>query len=108
MLTAVCLKISRLGVSPATNEGHLVAGTPRRLSTIHFSPFSLFFIFFITLCWTISTALSSKRLLFDLSNLTMAHRLHVLFSTTLAYSKEKNLLTALLLPLSPPGVQRLP
>lgn len=37
----------------------------------------------------------------------MAHLLTVLLSTTLAYSKEKNLLTALLLPLSPPGVQRL-
>ena len=37
----------------------------------------------------------------------MAHLLIVLSSTTLAYSKEKNLLTALLLPLSPPGVQRL-
>ena len=55
----------------------------------------------------INCSLSSKRLPFDLSNLTMDHPLTVLFSTTLAYSKEKNPLTALLLPLSPPGVQRL-
>ena len=130
MPTAVCLKITRLGVSPATTLimrgtwghtwGHMVTRAP--LPTIHFSPLSPFSIFLVhdfnrlpphnqRLSSSVGRyqllSLSSKRLPLDLSNLTMAHPLTVLFSTTLAYSKEKNPLTALLLPLNPPGVQRL-